>query len=277
MRKIFYQWAAVGILSSIGWGVDVMPNNTSWIPSTILWGIAGVWFLATLIYLIKHRHDKGHDVKENIATPLESIKSDLITLNAYEKETATEMARESCPQDKAIMIHDDFVSNYGGNIVSVISSVIRDVVRKRSVDSLIEFFKKIGDILDSDDCGLEKSLEKNVGYKSTRVELAQKRMKLKTGKKRRRIIQRNIDRVLALSYGLSSSVVLRGVLTIILKESIYSPMRAMLESIETAMEKSLNAMLDDLENEWTVSSAEIKGLESLLPTLSLLEGLLERE
>jgi len=51
MRKILYQWAAVGILSLIGFGVDVMPDNTSWIPSVILWAIAGIWFFATLVYL----------------------------------------------------------------------------------------------------------------------------------------------------------------------------------------------------------------------------------
>jgi hypothetical protein len=50
MRKVFYQWAGVGILSLIGWGVSMMPKNTSWIPSVTLWAIAGLWFVGTLVY-----------------------------------------------------------------------------------------------------------------------------------------------------------------------------------------------------------------------------------
>lgn len=65
MRKILYQWAAVGILSLIGWGVDVMPNNTSWIPSVILWIIAGIWFIATLVYLWKNRGKKQHKLAKD--------------------------------------------------------------------------------------------------------------------------------------------------------------------------------------------------------------------
>lgn len=38
-KKIFYQWAAVGILSLVGWGVDVMPGNESWMPSVAIWSI----------------------------------------------------------------------------------------------------------------------------------------------------------------------------------------------------------------------------------------------
>lgn len=30
-NKLLIQWAAVGILSFIGWGLDMIPGNTSWI------------------------------------------------------------------------------------------------------------------------------------------------------------------------------------------------------------------------------------------------------
>ena len=43
----------------------MMPNNTSWIPSVILWIIAGLWFLATLIYIWKHRKYLGGKKMEN--------------------------------------------------------------------------------------------------------------------------------------------------------------------------------------------------------------------
>jgi len=56
MRKILLQWVPVGVLSLIGWGVGVMPGNTSWIPSVTIWGIALLWLIGAFIYWFKNRH-----------------------------------------------------------------------------------------------------------------------------------------------------------------------------------------------------------------------------
>ena len=55
MRKILFRWAGPGILLLVGCGVDVMPGVTSWIPSIIIWGIAFIWLIATLVFLFKRR------------------------------------------------------------------------------------------------------------------------------------------------------------------------------------------------------------------------------
>ena len=55
MWKYIAQWAVQGVLFLVGLGVDVMPGNTSWIPSVIIWGIALSWLIVTIIYYIKHR------------------------------------------------------------------------------------------------------------------------------------------------------------------------------------------------------------------------------
>ncbi len=44
-------------MSLIGWGVDLIPGVTSWIPSGIVWGIAFLWLIITIIYLLKHRKE----------------------------------------------------------------------------------------------------------------------------------------------------------------------------------------------------------------------------
>lgn len=51
MRKYVIGFAPVAILTLIGWGIDLWPNIESYIPSIIVWAIAGLWLVATLIYL----------------------------------------------------------------------------------------------------------------------------------------------------------------------------------------------------------------------------------
>ena len=69
-------------MSLVGWGVDVMPNNESWLPSAIIWIIAFAWFILTLVYIIRHRKDKSatknlniHEIKEKEAEILSRIES----------------------------------------------------------------------------------------------------------------------------------------------------------------------------------------------------------
>ena len=211
MHKKLYRWAPIGILSVIGWGVDVIPGNTSWIPSIILWGIAGIWCIANLIYFIKHRHEREHDNEERVVNLIEEIKQSLVTLNAYERDAATLRAKMPCSRDTAIQIHDDFVEIFGDNVVNPIRSVLQEIVHKNSVDPLIAFFKKSGDILDSNKYGLKMALEEDDLYKSSRTDLSQSRVRLKMSNKKKRTTQKNIDRVRSLSYGLNSSVILRSV------------------------------------------------------------------
>jgi uncharacterized membrane protein SpoIIM required for sporulation len=63
MQKIFYQWAGVGILALIGWGVDSMPHNLNWTPSIIIWSIAFVWLIGTLVYWLINKVQKGKNKK----------------------------------------------------------------------------------------------------------------------------------------------------------------------------------------------------------------------
>jgi hypothetical protein len=55
VRRKFLQWAPPGIFGLVGLGVDLMPGNTSWIPSTIIWCIAFLWLIIALIYYFENR------------------------------------------------------------------------------------------------------------------------------------------------------------------------------------------------------------------------------
>ena len=48
----------IGILGFVGWGVDLMPNNTSWVPSVVIWALALLWLIATLVYYFRRIRGK---------------------------------------------------------------------------------------------------------------------------------------------------------------------------------------------------------------------------
>lgn len=54
MSRIRWRWAGVGILFLIGLGAEIMPDVRDWLASGIIWGIAFVWLIVTIIYWRKH-------------------------------------------------------------------------------------------------------------------------------------------------------------------------------------------------------------------------------
>jgi hypothetical protein len=55
MWRLLLQWAPVGVLALLGWGVDLVPGNESWIPTAIIWGIALLWLIVAFFYWFKSR------------------------------------------------------------------------------------------------------------------------------------------------------------------------------------------------------------------------------
>jgi hypothetical protein len=196
--------------------------------------------------------DESDTAKDN---PLERIKADLVNMNICQKELAIKKAQQVCPKEVAMQIYNDFIALFGNDMATFIMSLMQKTLRDRTVDALIEFYKTFADILDSNQYGLKVELEENELYKASRMDLAQKRLKLKVGKKRDAIIQKNINRVCSLTYGLNSSILLRGILRTApkLTKLIPATIKTNLENIETATEKTLTSMLNDLENEWKVN------------------------
>lgn len=112
------------------------------------------------------------------------------------------------------------------------------------------------------------------------MDLAQKRQKLHMTKKRKAITQKNINRVCALTYGLNSSILLRGVLRSLPKTNgkVNPNVRIVLiflEGIETLTDKFLTEALDNLENEWEkiidTTQFDTTQLHTLLRLLSTLK------
>lgn len=227
----------------------------------------------TLIYLIKHKEDIQHtnNKAENISL-LADIKADLVNMNMWQRQEAIKKVEQPCSKEIATRICDDFIAVFKVKITTDepfnIERMEREAVKlpliqkslHRDIDALIEFFKTFGDILDNNNYGLKINLENNELYKASRIDLAQKRIRLKMRKRKKNIAQSNIDRIVSLSYGLNSSLLLKGILKSSPEVNRKMPpvIRITLEGTETTGEKILNAMLNDLEDEWRVTKNAVQ-------------------
>lgn len=200
---------------------------------------------------------------------LEDIKTDLLNMNMCQRDVALKKAQQACPEEIAMQICNDFIALFGKDIGTFTTSLIERIVSGRTIDAIVEFFKTSGDILDNNQYGLKVELEENELYRSSRMDLAQKRLKLKVRKKKGAIIQKNIDSVCSLSYGLNSSILVRSILSTNpkLKGLVPAEIRIAVEGIETATEKTLNTLLNDLDNEWKMTK-KINGLLQILPIVN---------
>lgn len=261
MRRLVHQYTGAGVLFLIGLGVELMPGVAAWWPAGTIWGIAFVW----LAYRIKQRKTV-HLPPEQLG-PLADIKSDLVNMNTIERETATKKAKQPCDNKTAIQIRDDFFTLFDMNIDTFGQSLMGEVLTKHDVEPIIDFYKKIGDILDANDYGLKTELENHESYQQARLDLAKTRVTLREPEKRNAKIQTNIDRVRSLSYGLNSCILLRGILHSApeLREQIPAIVRVTLESVETIAEKVLSEMVNNLE-----------GKQKAKPTQEQIQDMIEK-
>lgn len=190
---------------------------------------------------------------------IQDVKSNLINIDAHERYAAIDKSKQQCPLDTVKQVKKDFVAMYG-DIKSFIKALIENVVINRNIDYLISFFKKTADILDKNDYGLKLELSTNELYKQSQTDLAQKRAKLKLSRKKKAIIQENIERICLLTYGVNSSIVFRGIIKSFPEavENMPIEMMTILESAEAEMRKLLTKMLDDIEVKWKVADLQNK-------------------
>lgn len=250
----------------IAWAVN------TWV---IVAAIGGLGVLATG-WVIRHDFSPKRKVSPTKAlvqeteSPLEDIKANLVKINAFEREAAIRKTKQPCPENVAMQIHDDCLAIWGASLGRLIMPILWSVIMKHDPDPLINFFKGFGDILDSNKYGLKTELQTNELYKSFRINVAQERLHLSTDRKKRSITQKNIDRVLSLTYGLNSAIILRGVLDSIStgKTRIPAFVRIGLEGVEALGEKTSSQMLDNLEDKWkpALNLAELPDVISKLST-----------
>ncbi len=179
---------------------------------------------------------------------LEDIKSDLATMRMCERETATRKAETPCSRETAKYIVDDYTV-----LFEAFQAQLPDVVTEGNFDALVEYSRRFGDMLDDNEYGLKSDLEYNETYRSSRMDLAQKRPILRMSRRKRAIVGANIDRVCSLSYGMNSHILFRGILSSVpeARAEASAELRVVLQGIEATLDRALNDVLEDLERDWS--------------------------
>lgn len=215
-------------------GVSMPPLNLGfWIWLLPLIGA----ILAVLVYWRLHQ-----------AKLLDDIKKDLVNMNVIERNTATKIASQiNLPPTTVLQIGKDH-ERLAGDFLGTVINIILD----KDYHALVEHFNTVGQIPDMHKVGLKSALIDNEEYTAAKLDLEQKRLRLKP-KRRYRFTQANIVSVEQLSYGLNSQIVLRGILanTPEYIDEIPAETRHELEAAENTSETILKIMLDDLQGDWT--------------------------
>jgi len=191
-------------------------------------------------------------IKEENENLLDEIKSVLIEIDTCEKDAAVRKGKQTHSRDIAKRVIED-AADVLGDLMPFLTSMLENVLGKGNIDYPINFFAKIAGIMDTEDYGLKAELSSNQDYVKLGSDLTKKRVSLRVRRKKRTLIEKNIDRICTLTYGINSSIIFREVVKS-MPEARIVPREIMvaLESMESAMRKLLPKMLNDLDNEWKV-------------------------
>lgn len=140
---------------------------------------------------------------------LDSIKDSLIAIGNYQREAAINQSGLMPSNTVKARITQDALTLYP---ISQVESLIQTGIKTNNADPLISFYKKFGDILDANNCGLKVQLQNTPAYNKALDDLTSKSVTLRFRTKKRELIQNNVNRVLDGGYGLNSGIILRSML-----------------------------------------------------------------
>jgi hypothetical protein len=269
---------SAGVVTGITLVSTLLPNSEWVTPYQARLGtiIGGVLLFICILFAIWLWTRTFKVQREEIGEELEHIKTDLIILDKSERDIAIKKSQQQFPDDIPRLLYGSLDELFS---ISTLMSIIQEAF-SGNIDPLLEFFQKMGDILDAGEYGLKVELRNNEHYQSALADLAQMRAKLHTTKRKKALIQTNIKRIRALTYGLNSSIIVRGILKSLSAkaesvnksqwvDSVLQIVLVGLERIENQLANSLAEGLDSIDEEWKpkigkVDTSELKVLFSLM-------------
>jgi len=255
MRKYFNRFTnggGGGIV--VGLGIWVTQGGINRPIPTPIWYWVGVGLMvAGAVVLIYGWRYGDRLIKEEAENLLDDIKASLVNMNVIERDTATEMSyKMDITKETAIKVFRDC-----GKVMDDCLSEINNIPPNKQYDTLAIYSEAVGKILDMNNVGLKSALIDNEVYKAYKLELEQKRLRLKPVK-RYKLTQTNIIRIEKLSYGVNSFIILRGMLEKFEGYIKGTPIEERIRShgIENYSAAILKAMLEKLEGDWSDWSEE---------------------
>jgi len=216
-------------------------------PFWLFWLLLSLAIIFALIMAI--RDVKKQTLKQEVNL-LGDIKSDLITLNKYEKEVATKKSKKRMSSAELNKIKCDFQNYITNTVIPLFTNISTLPSKEQMLDSIIKFFIGVGDILDSNGYGLKENLVNITEYNSAKEDIANKQLRLR--KKNRILIQKHIRKAMLLNYGLNSVIIFRNIYRSSPEFRVNIPLNynTMVESAERVGDKFLTGMLENLDADW---------------------------
>jgi hypothetical protein len=189
-------------------------------------------------------------IKEGNENLLGEIKSVLIEIDTCERNAAIKKSKQTHSGDIAKRITRDAFEVFGSSM-PFIASALQKESREIDIDYFITLFSKLADILDTENYGLKSELSGTQLYEKLNAVLTKKRVNLQVRKKQRILIEKNIDRIFTLTYGVNSFIIHKEIIKGV-PESKNLPRKMLMtiERVDTAMRELLPKLLNDLNNEW---------------------------
>jgi hypothetical protein len=173
-------------------------------PEYVFWIICGVCGILATIRTILNVKRIGAEEKA-----LEPIKNDLINLDKYQREVATNIAKQ--PYYPSIMEKIQSMLGISFPLPTLLSTII--YAKRKHPEQLFDLYQLIGNVMDDTIYGLNKKLEiRDSPYSNTLISLTSKVANLQMPKKKRGIISENCKIIRNVTYGLNSSIIYRKLL-----------------------------------------------------------------
>jgi hypothetical protein len=179
---------------------------------------------------------------------LGDIKSLLVDINTCERNAAVKKSKQRHSSGIIKRVAGDAYAVFSSSMPSFAAAVESG---EGNIDYLIGIYSKLANILDIENYGLNSELSGTVPYEQLHADLARKRGEIQAGKRKTELIQKNIDRISALTYGVNSYIIHKGIIKSAPK-SKQPPVKMMMniEAVDNAARKALPRLLNDLGKQW---------------------------
>ena len=169
-------------------------------------GIGITVALAVIIYGQFRINYKIH--LENL---VDDIKFDLLEIYNFEKNTATEKAKQVFSKGLATKVREAFKNYFGTDMESFNKQKQKEVVQEKNIESLVGLYSSVGNILDYVGNGLKRDLISNE-YRVWSDDVDHKWQAIKNNNKKKEVIRKNCELIRSLSYGIGSAIIIRQII-----------------------------------------------------------------